>query len=65
MAILPPDPLPPSRSRALVATMVVMILVLSVVATVMITRGWDDDAVQSQVEQQEAERREQMPRFDE
>jgi hypothetical protein len=37
---------------------------LSVLATVLITRGWGDDEVQRQVEQQEQERRSQMPRLD-
>ena len=56
-------PLSRSQSRAFAAAFVAAILVLSVVATLMITRGWDNDDVQRQVEQQENERREQMPRF--
>ena len=63
MALLPSDPLPPSRTRWLVGTMVFLILALSVVATVMITQGWGNEDVQSQVEQQETERRTQMPRL--
>lgn len=64
VAILPTDPLSPSRSRALVVTMVALIALLSIVATLMITRGWDNDTVQTRVEQQENERRTQMPRLD-
>ncbi len=64
VALLPTDPLSPSRTRALVAIMVALIAILSVVATLMITRGWNNDAVQSRVEQQENERRTQMPRLD-
>ena len=64
MALLPDDPLSRSRSRALVVTMVALIAILSIVATVMITRGWDNETVQSQVEQQETQRRTEMPRLD-
>ena len=64
MALLPSDPLPPSRTRLLIGAMVVLIAVLSIVATVMITQGWGNDDVQRQVEQQETERRTQMPRLD-
>ena len=65
MALLPSDPLSKRHTRLLIGTMVVLIAVLSVVATVMITRGWDNDTVQRQVEQQETERRTQMPRLNE
>ena len=44
--------------------MVALIAILSIVATVMITRGWDNETVQSQVEQQETQRRTEMPRLD-
>ncbi len=63
MALLPSDPLTPSRTRLLVGTMVFLIFLLSIVATVMITQGWENEDVQSQVEQQETERRTQMPRL--
>lgn len=57
-------PLTRRQSRRLVATMVLLILGLSLLATLLITRGWGDDTVQRQVEQQETERRSQMPRLD-
>ena len=38
---------------------------LSVLATVTITRGWANDDVQRQVEEQETQRRMEMPRLDE
>ena len=56
-------PLSRPQTRTFVAVLVVLILALSVVATVMITRGWANEGVQEQVEAQESERREQMPRF--
>ena len=51
------------QSRAFAATFAVAALVLAVVATLMITRGWANDDVQRQVQQQENERRETMPRL--
>lgn len=51
------------QSKTLVAVMVGMILGLSVLATFLITRGWSNETVQEQVEAQESERRQQMPRF--
>ncbi|WP_412067392.1 hypothetical protein [Rubrivirga sp. IMCC43871] len=56
-------PLSRSQSRLFAAVFVAAILILSVVATLMITRGWGNDAVQGQVEQQETERREAMPKL--
>ncbi|WP_420454120.1 hypothetical protein [Rubrivirga sp.] len=56
-------PLTRRQTRTFVAVMVGLILTLSVLATVLITRGWADDDVQRQVEQQETERRQQMPRL--
>ena len=46
-----------------VLVLVVLMLGLSVLATVMITRGWSNETVQEQVEQQESERRQAMPRL--
>ena len=42
---------------------VVAIFALSVLATVLIVRGWGDDTLQEQVSEQESERRSQMPRL--
>lgn len=52
-----------SQTRAFVAVLAVLMLGLSVVATVLITRGWSNEDVQSQVEAQETERRLAMPRL--
>ena len=56
-------PLSPTQSRRFVIAMVALMIGLSVLATVLITRGWADDTVQDQVRQQEDERREAMPRL--
>lgn len=56
--------LSPTQSKRLVVTMVALIFGLSLLATVLITRGWGNDTVQRRVEQQETERRVQMPRLD-
>ncbi|WP_412062903.1 hypothetical protein [Rubrivirga sp. IMCC45206] len=56
-------PLSRRQSRLFAAVFVAAILILSVVATWMITRGWANDTVQDQVEQQETERREAMPKL--
>lgn len=56
-------PLTRTQTRTFVAVMVGLILGLSVLATVLITRGWENEDVQEQVRQQETERMQQMPRF--
>ena len=56
-------PLSRPQTRAFVLVLVVLMLGLSVLATVMITRGWSNETVQEQVEQQESERRQAMPRL--
>ena len=58
-------PLSRRQSKLFAAGFAVAILILSVVATVMITNGWENDDVQRQVNEQETERREAMPRFSE
>lgn len=50
-------PLPRRASRAFVAGFVVLMLGLALLATVLITRGWDDPEMQRRVQQMEAERR--------
>ena len=40
-----------------------MLIGLSILATVLITNGWDNDGVQTQVEQRELERAQQAPRL--
>ena len=64
MGLIPSQTLTRSQTRTFVAVLVALMLGLSVLATVLITRGWGNDTIQSQVEQQETERRTQMPRFD-
>lgn len=64
VGLIPTQTLTRSQTRALVAVMVALMLGLSVLATVLITRGWGDPTVQRQVDQQETERRMQMPRLD-
>ena len=64
MPLLPEQTLTRAQTRRFVAVLVALILGLSVLATVLITRGWGDDDVQSQVRQQETERRTAMPRLD-
>lgn len=56
-------PLSPSQSQRFVLAFVVAILALSVLATVLIVRGWGNDDLQEQVSEQESERRSQMPRL--
>ena len=56
-------PLSRSQTRTFVAVLVGLMLGLSVLATVLITRGWADEDVQRQVEEQESERVQQMPRL--
>ncbi len=56
-------PLSRTQTRTFVAVMVGLMLALSVLATVLITRGWANQDVQRQVEQQENERRQAMPRL--
>ena len=53
------------QTRRFVVALVVLMLGLSVLATVLITRGWEDDDLQEQVEDIERDRREAMPRLDE
>ena len=64
MGLLPSQTLTRSQTRTFVAVLVALMIGLSVLATVLITRGWGDPTVQRQVEQQETERRTQMPRLD-
>ena len=56
-------PLSRTQSRRFVIVMVALMLGLSVLATVLITRGWADSAVQDRVRAQETERRQEMPRL--
>ena len=56
-------PLSRSQSRAFVATLVVLMLALSVLATVLITRGWADEDLQDQVSDMEGRRTSEMPRL--
>lgn len=57
-------PLSPAQSRRLVLLLIGLILGLSVLATVLITRGWANEDLQRQVSEQERERRQAMPRLD-
>ena len=54
----------PAQTRRFVVALVILMLGLSVLATVLITRGWSDDELQDQVEDIERDRREAMPRLD-
>ena len=56
-------PLTRSQTRTFVAVLVGLMLGLSVLATVLITRGWENEDVQEQVRQQETERVRQMPKL--
>ncbi|MGB3543712.1 hypothetical protein [Rubrivirga sp.] len=56
-------PLSRSQTRTFVAVFAAAMLGLSVLATFLITRGWDNDDIQTQVEAQETERRMAMPRL--
>jgi len=58
-------PLTRTQTRTFVAVLVILMVGLSVLATVTITRGWANDDVQRQVEEQETQRRMEMPRLDE
>lgn len=58
-------PLSPIQSRRFVLVLVAVTLGLSVLAAVLITRGWADADLQEQVSEQERERREAMPRLNE
>ena len=53
-----------TQTRRFVVALVVLMLGLSVLATVLITRGWADEELQEQVEEIERDRREAMPRLD-
>ncbi len=55
----------PAQTRRFVVVLVVLMLGLSVLATVLITHGWADDDLQDQVEDIEQDRRQAMPRLDE
>lgn len=54
----------PPQTRRFVVVLVVLMLGLSLLATVLITRGWGNDDLQDQVEDIERDRREAMPRLD-
>ena len=56
-------PLTQPQTRTFVAVFVGLMLALSVLATVLITRGWRDEGVQEQVREQETERMQGMPRL--
>lgn len=64
VGLIPSQTLTRAQTRTFVAVLVALMLALSVLATVLITRGWGNPTVQRQVEQQETERRTQMPRLD-
>ena len=49
--------LPPRSTRRFVIGFVALMLALSALATVLIVRGWSDDALQEQVRQMEDRRR--------
>ncbi|MDT0632242.1 hypothetical protein RQM47_06925 [Rubrivirga sp. S365] len=53
-----------TQTRRFVIVFVALMLGLSVLATVLITRGWGDDELQEQVGEIERDRREAMPRLD-
>ena len=55
----------PAQTRRFVVVLVAVMLGLSVLATVLITRGWADEDLQDQVEDIEQDRRQAMPRLDE
>lgn len=55
----------PTQTRRFVVVFVALMLGLSVLATVLITRGWADEDLQEQVEDIERDRRQAMPRLDE
>lgn len=57
--------LTPTQTRRFVIGFMVLLLGLSVLATVLITRGWQDEDLQEQIERIEREDREAMPRLDE
>ncbi len=52
-----------TQSRLFVVAFLAMLIGLSVFATVMITRGWNNQGLQQRVQQQEAERNAQEPRL--
>lgn len=56
-------PLSPARSRLFVVAFVAMMLGLSVLATVMITRGWANTTLQEDVRRNEAAHDAAMPRL--
>ena len=64
VGLIPSQTLTRSQTRTFVAVLAALMLGLSVLATALIVRGWGDQTVQRQVEQQETERRTQMPRLD-
>lgn len=53
------------QTRRFVVALVVLMLGLSVLATVLITRGWQDEDLQEQVSDMEERRQSEMPRLDE
>ena len=57
--------LSPRQTRRFVVAFVAVVLGLSVLATVLITRGWQDDDLQEQVSDMEDRRQSEMPRLDE
>lgn len=57
--------LTPTQTRRFVAAFVAVLLGLSILATVLITRGWQDEELQEEVEEIEREERLRMPRLNE
>ena len=56
-------PLSPARSRLFVVAFVALMLGLSILATVMITRGWANPTLQEDVQRNEAAHDAAMPRL--
>lgn len=56
-------PLSPARSRLFVVAFVALMLGLSILATVMITRGWANPTLQEDVRRNEAAHDAAMPRL--
>lgn len=57
--------LSPKQTRRFVIAFVVIAIGLSVLATVLITRGWQDEDLQEQVSDMENRRQSELPRLDE
>jgi hypothetical protein len=57
--------LSPKQTRRFVVAFLVVVLGLSALATVLITRGWQDEDLQEQVSEMEDRRQSELPRLGE